>query len=52
MCSSSINLPARLAIQVFFPLYVEEVDSSGGLSVELLAGLVFSGHGFSMMFSA
>lgn len=33
----------------FLPLYVEELGSSTGLSVELLAGLVFSAQAFTMM---
>jgi len=36
----------------FLPLYVEELGSVSGLSVELLAGLVFSGQAFSMMFAS
>ena len=36
----------------FFPLYVEELGSSTGLSVELLAGLVVSAQAFTMMITA
>lgn len=36
----------------FLPLYVEELGSVSGLSVELLAGLVFSGQAFSMMIAS
>ncbi len=35
----------------FLPLYVEELGSSTGLSVELLSGLVFSAQAFTMMFA-
>ena len=37
------------SIVPFMPLYVEELGSSTGLSVELLAGLVFSAQAFTMM---
>ncbi len=36
----------------FLPLYVEELGSSMGLSVELLSGLVFSGQAFAMMIAS
>lgn len=36
----------------FLPLYVEELGSSLGLSIELLAGLVFSGQAFAMMIAS
>jgi len=36
----------------FLPLYVEELGSSSGLSIELLAGLVFSGQAFAMMLTS
>jgi DHA1 family multidrug resistance protein-like MFS transporter len=36
----------------FLPLYVEELGSSSGMSIELLAGLVFSAQAFSMMFAS
>jgi DHA1 family multidrug resistance protein-like MFS transporter len=36
----------------FLPLYVEELGSSSGLSIELLAGLVFSAQGFTMMITS
>ena len=36
----------------FLPLYVEELGSTTGMSIELLAGLVFSGQAFSMMIAS
>jgi len=33
----------------FLPFYVKSLGSSSGLSIELLAGLVFSAQGFAMM---
>lgn len=36
----------------FLPLYVKSLGSSSGLSVELLAGLVFSAQAFTMMFAS
>lgn len=33
----------------FLPLYIRELGTSTGLSIELLAGLVYSGQAFSMM---
>jgi DHA1 family multidrug resistance protein-like MFS transporter len=36
----------------FLPLYAEELGSSTGMSIELLAGLVFSGQAFSMMIAS
>ena len=36
----------------FLPLYVEELGSVSGMSIELLAGLVFSGQAFSMMLAS
>lgn len=33
----------------FLPLYINELGTSTGLSIELLAGLVYSGQAFSMM---
>ncbi len=36
----------------FLPLYVEELGSTTGLSIELLSGLVFSGQAFSMMIAS
>ena len=36
----------------FLPLYVKSLGSSTGMSVELLAGLVFSAQAFTMMISA
>jgi DHA1 family multidrug resistance protein-like MFS transporter len=36
----------------FLPLYVRELGSSSGLSVELLAGLVYSGQAFAMMIAS
>jgi MFS transporter, DHA1 family, multidrug resistance protein len=36
----------------FLPLYVQELGSSSGLSIELLSGLVFSGQAFTMMLAA
>ncbi len=36
----------------FLPLYVEALGSSTGLSLELLAGLVFSGQAFTMMLAS
>jgi len=36
----------------FLPLYVKSLGSSSGLSIELLAGLVFSGQGFAMMIAS
>lgn len=36
----------------FLPLYVKELGSSTGLSIELLSGLVFSGQAFTMMLAA
>ena len=36
----------------FLPLYVQELGSAWGLSIDLLAGLVFSGQAFTMMLTA
>jgi MFS transporter, DHA1 family, multidrug resistance protein len=36
----------------FLPLYVQELGAVSGLSIELLAGLVFSGQAFTMMLAA
>jgi DHA1 family multidrug resistance protein-like MFS transporter len=36
----------------FLPLYVEELGSKSGLSIELLSGLVFSGQAFAMMLAS
>jgi DHA1 family multidrug resistance protein-like MFS transporter len=36
----------------FLPLYVKSLGSTTGLSVELLAGLVYSGQAFSMMLTS
>ena len=36
----------------FLPLYVEELGSTTNLSIELLAGLVFSGQAFAMMLAS
>jgi DHA1 family multidrug resistance protein-like MFS transporter len=36
----------------FLPLYVEELGSTTGLSIELLSGLVFSGQAFAMMLTS
>ncbi len=36
----------------FLPFYVESLDSTTGLSTELLAGLVYSAQGFTMMIAA
>jgi len=36
----------------FLPLYVEELGSSSGMSIELLSGLVFSGQAFAMMLTS
>jgi MFS transporter, DHA1 family, multidrug resistance protein len=36
----------------FLPLYVQELGSSSGLSIELLSGLVFSAQSFTMMLAA
>ena len=36
----------------FLPLYVEELGTTTGLSVEFLAGAVFSAQAFSMMFAS
>lgn len=36
----------------FLPLYVEELGSSTGLSIELLSGLVYSAQAFTMMLSS
>ncbi len=36
----------------FLPLYVKALGSSTGLSLELLAGLVFSGQAFTMMIAS
>lgn len=33
----------------FLPLYVKELGSSSGMSIEFLAGLVYSAQGFTMM---
>ncbi len=33
----------------FLPLYIRQLGTSSGLSIELLAGLVYSGQAFSMM---
>lgn len=36
----------------FLPLYVEELGTSTGLSIELLAGLVYSAQSFTMMIAS
>ncbi len=36
----------------FLPLYVESLGSSMGISVELMAGLVFAAQGFTMMLAS
>ncbi len=36
----------------FLPLYVEELDSTTGMNVEILAGLVISAQAFTMMLAA
>jgi len=36
----------------FLPLYIKSLDSTMGLSVEFLAGLVFSAQGFMMMLAS
>lgn len=36
----------------FLPLYVADLGSSSGLSLELLSGLVYSGQGFAMMLAS
>ena len=36
----------------FLPLYVEDLGSASGLSVQLLAGLAFSGQAFMMMLAS
>ena len=36
----------------FLPLYIESLDSAGGLSTELLSGLVLSAQGITMMIAA
>jgi DHA1 family multidrug resistance protein-like MFS transporter len=36
----------------FLPLYVEELGSTTGLSIEILAGLVYSGQAFAMMLAS
>lgn len=40
------------SIFTFLPLYVKELGSTTGLSVELLTGLVFSAQAFAMMLAA
>lgn len=40
------------SIWPFFPLYVQELGSSTGMSLELLAGLVFSSQAFTMMIAS
>jgi DHA1 family multidrug resistance protein-like MFS transporter len=44
-----VSATGMSSIFTFLPLYVEELGSSTGLSVELLAGLVFSAQAFTMM---
>ncbi len=36
----------------FLPLYVQSLDSSSGLSLEFLAGMVYSGQAFTMMLAS
>lgn len=36
----------------FLPLYVEQLGSTSGMSIELLAGLVYSGQAFAMMIAS
>lgn len=36
----------------FLPLYVEQLGSSTGMSIELLSGLVYSGQAFAMMIAS
>ncbi|OGO16938.1 MAG: MFS transporter [Chloroflexi bacterium RBG_16_48_8] len=40
------------SINPFLPLYVKDLGSSTNLSIELLAGLVYSAQAFTMMFAA
>ncbi len=40
------------SIFTFLPLYVEELGSTTGLGIELMAGLVFSAQAFAMMLAA
>ena len=40
------------SINPFFPLYVHQLGSSFGINLDLLAGLVFSAHAFTIMFAA
>lgn len=36
----------------FLPLYVQKLDSTTGMSIELLSGLVYSGQAFAMMLAS
>ena len=36
----------------FLPLYVKDLGTNTGLSLELLAGLVYSGQAFAMMIAS
>ena len=36
----------------FLPLYVEQLGSTSGLSIELLSGLVYSAQAFTMMLAS
>lgn len=40
------------SVFTFLPLYIKELGSTSGLSVELLTGLVFSAQAFAMMLAA
>ena len=47
-----INVIGFSSIFPFLPLYVDSLGSRWGLSIELLAGLVFSSQAFTMMIAA
>ncbi len=40
------------SIVPFLPLYIEDLDSTSGLSIEFLAGLIFSAQAFTMMIAS
>lgn len=40
------------SIVPFLPLYIEDLGSTSGLSIEFLAGLIFSAQAFTMMIAA
>lgn len=49
VAAQALSAMAFSNIFPFLPLYIRELGTSTGLSIELLAGLVYSGQAFAMM---